>query len=235
MLSATISIFGLALAGLSSAQTSTISLYIPGADTQPLVGSVIGSDSAATTFALQCAPGTDATDCGFPGVFTLTEGPATAAYTFLAETGIDGTIAFTGYFDCSLAGTTSAVCAESFGGTEANDPGSSTETFSGSDFTYMPVTITGSAAVSSSSSSVAKGGPTPHSTGSTSTGTSKSTSVSGTGGTTSSPKSTGTGTGTGAGAVSQSSSSSTGGMPAITGNAKWVLGGGAAVAMAVLA
>jgi hypothetical protein len=43
MISATISIFGLALAGLSSAQTTTISLYIPGADTQPLIGSIIGS------------------------------------------------------------------------------------------------------------------------------------------------------------------------------------------------
>lgn len=37
-----ISIVGL-MAGLSFAQTSTVTLYIPGADTQPLVGSVIGA------------------------------------------------------------------------------------------------------------------------------------------------------------------------------------------------
>jgi len=92
MISATISIFGLVLAGLSSAQTTTISLYIPGADTQPLIGSIVGSDSAATTYALQCVAGTDASDCGFPGVFTLTEGPATAAYT-MSEAGSDGTLA----------------------------------------------------------------------------------------------------------------------------------------------
>jgi hypothetical protein len=91
---ATICIFGLAYAGLSFAQTTTTSLYIPGADTQPLIGSIIGSvcplplihpelpnntqDSAATTYALQCV---DTDNCGFPGVFTLTEGPSTAAYT----------------------------------------------------------------------------------------------------------------------------------------------------------
>jgi hypothetical protein len=41
MLSTTL-VSGLAFAGLSVAQ-STISLYIPGADTQPLVGSIIAS------------------------------------------------------------------------------------------------------------------------------------------------------------------------------------------------
>ncbi len=107
MFSATISIFGLAFAGLCSAQTTTLSLYIPGADTQPLIGSIIGSvrasprsssnsnnkqDSAATTYALQCVAGTDSSDCGFPGVFTLTEGPATAAYT-MSEAGNDGNLA----------------------------------------------------------------------------------------------------------------------------------------------
>jgi len=149
------------MTGLTSAQTSTISLFIPGADTQPLIGSVVGSDATATTYTLQCSPGTDSSDCGFPGVFTLTEGPSTAAYTMSMDDG-NGTLAFTGYFDCSLAGTTSAVCVESFGGTEANFPGMSTETLTATDYTYMPVVITagGAGGSNSASPSITKGGPT---------------------------------------------------------------------------
>lgn len=43
MLPATVSIFGLALASLSFAQTTTRSLFIPGVDPQNLIGSIIGS------------------------------------------------------------------------------------------------------------------------------------------------------------------------------------------------
>jgi len=94
MVSGAISILSLAFAGLSYAQTTTISLYIPGADTQPLIGSIVGSvcvlplfkpsktnttkDAAATTYALSCI---DSDTCGYPAGLTLTEGPSTAAYT----------------------------------------------------------------------------------------------------------------------------------------------------------
>ncbi|RQM08390.1 hypothetical protein DH86_00002626 [Scytalidium sp. 3C] len=77
----------------AAAQTSVLTLYIPGADVQPLVASVIGSDATATTYALQCAPGTDSNDCGINGVVTLTEGPKTAAYTFPAEMDESGSVA----------------------------------------------------------------------------------------------------------------------------------------------
>ena len=50
-------------------------------------------DATATTYAVQCKPGTDASDCGFPGVFTLTEGPARAAYTLTPEKDENGTLA----------------------------------------------------------------------------------------------------------------------------------------------
>ncbi len=42
-------------------------------------------DAIATTYVLECAPGTDASDCGFDGPFTLTEGPSTAVYTLSAD------------------------------------------------------------------------------------------------------------------------------------------------------
>ncbi|RFU33986.1 hypothetical protein B7463_g2351, partial [Scytalidium lignicola] len=142
----TISVLGLAIASLALAQTSVVTLYVPGADVQPLDASIVGSDATATTYAIQCAPGTDSNDCGLPGVITLVEGPKTAKYTMSAEMDASGAVAFTGYVDCSLAGTTSAVCIESYGGNEANSPGRSTMTYTGTDLEYMPVTITAGAA-----------------------------------------------------------------------------------------
>jgi len=227
---------GIVFAGLSVAQ-STISLYIPGADTQPLVGSVIASDATATTYALECAPGTDSDDCGFPGVFTLTEGPSTAVYTLGGDIEADSStiVAFSGYFDCSLDAS-SAVCVESFTGTEANFPGMSTETFTGTDFSYMPVVITdGPLATDVAAPSSTGAAPTPASTtsaggeavsnttgGKSSSGSATKTSASGSGATV-----------TQASATSKSSSASTGGVPMVTGNAKWVLGGAALAAVLV--
>ena len=76
-----ITILGLTLASLSSAQ-STVSLYLPGGfDPMPLVASILGSDSKATTYAVRCVPGTDENDCGMGGGIRVTQGPATAAYT----------------------------------------------------------------------------------------------------------------------------------------------------------
>jgi len=75
-----ITLLGLGLAGRSLAQ-STVSLYLPGFDPVPLVASIVASDSKATTYAVQCAPGTDSNDCGLGGGILLTQGPATAAIT----------------------------------------------------------------------------------------------------------------------------------------------------------
>lgn len=228
MLSTTV-FSGLVFAGLSVAQ-STISLFIPGADPQPLVGSIVASDATATTYALECAPGTDGSDCGFPGVFTLTEGPSTAVYTLGGDIEADSStvVAFSGYIDCSL-GSSSAVCVESFTGTDANFPGMSTETLTGTDFSYMPVVLTdaplntGAAAAPSSTTAA----PTASSTGSAKESTSASASNSG-----ATKTSSGTAQTQGA-SSSQSTSASTGGVPVITGNAKWVLGGAALAAILV--
>lgn len=218
-------IIALAFVCLSAAQTTT-SLFIPGADTQPLVAHVIGSDTIATTYAVECVPGTDASDCGFDGVFTLTEGPSTVAYTLSMgyENGSTSVLAFTGYIDCTLTGSpaTSGVCTESFGGDEANFPGMSTITLESSDITYMPVTIsdfeltnTGLASASATTASNTSAGR--------STSTAKST------------RSTGTGSGTGVAQSTGSTSLSKAGaaQAKATGNAQWVVGG-VAVALAVL-
>lgn len=47
----------------------------------------------------------------------------------------------TAVVDCSIANPTSAICVESFGGSEANSPGKTTETYSGTSV-YQPVIIT---------------------------------------------------------------------------------------------
>lgn len=231
MHSTTVTILGLAWASLSLAQSSTISLFIPGADTQSLVASIVGSDATATTYAFQCAD--PAGDCGFPEVVTLTEGPSRAAYTFAPQVDDNGTTAFNGYVDCSLA-SSSAVCAVSAGGTEANDPGLSTVTFTGTDYTSMPVVITAGALVASTGSSV------PASTTSSSS-TSKATGTNTSGSKASESGTTTSGTHTSSGAAAQTSgtssqtgtSTSTAGGSVITGSSAWVIGG-AALAFAAM-
>ncbi|TVY44861.1 hypothetical protein LSUB1_G001873 [Lachnellula subtilissima] len=226
-------VFGLAIASISFAQISTVSLYIPGADFQPLVASVVASDATATTYAVQCKPGTDASDCGFPGVFTLTEGPATAAYTLTPEKDENGTLALcvffgpsAGYFDCSLDSTVSAVCTESFGGTEANDPGMSTETFSGTDFAFQPVEITARATASSGgspSSAAASATNISSMTGNT-LGASATAKTSGSGGSSSGASQT---------SASQTAATSQAGVSALTENTRLALGG-VFVALAIM-
>ncbi|KKP07269.1 hypothetical protein THAR02_00593 [Trichoderma harzianum] len=72
----------LALSGAAmAAQSTTVSLLVPAADPQRLVGSVIGVDSAATTYAYGCAPGQPADKCGFESSQTITQGPTTWIYT----------------------------------------------------------------------------------------------------------------------------------------------------------
>lgn len=123
--------------------------------------------------------------------------------------------------DCSLDGTKSAVCVESFGGTEANFPGITTETYTGTDLPYMPVVITAGAAVSTGSSP-SSAVPSTTTNGTTATHTSgSSTKTSSSGGNSSGP----------AQANSSGTSTSTAGVPAITGNSGWVLGGALALAM----
>ncbi|OBT56182.1 hypothetical protein VE04_04065 [Pseudogymnoascus sp. 24MN13] len=130
-----------------------------------------------------------------------------------------------GQVDCSLAGTTSAVCVESFGGSEANFPGVSTETYTGTDPLYMPVTIIAGAVGANRIAS-------PSTTGSGS----ESTQTSGPGAGAGAAMSTADAKGSGAATTTTDSgpgAASTGAAAAISQGAGWVLGG-AAMAMAML-
>ncbi|PGH23232.1 hypothetical protein AJ80_02648 [Polytolypa hystricis UAMH7299] len=202
------SIIGLALLGLASAaQTSSVvSVFIPGTDTQSLVGSIIGNDATATTYLIQCAPGVDSSDCGMGPGLTLVSGPKTAALTM----GVRDS-EFYGEINCSMGGTTLAVCTEIMSGSEANFPGTETATFKSSDIGFMPVTVT-----AGSITSAAATAPTTTATASGSNALESGTAAANT-----------------ADASAPASESSTGGMPQITGNAKLVISG-AAVALAAI-
>lgn len=48
----------------------------------------------------------------------------------------------TGIMECALTGTTAAMCTETFGGTDANFPGTSVYALTSSRLEYIPATIT---------------------------------------------------------------------------------------------
>ena len=130
-----------------------------------------------------------------------------------------------GQYDCSLAGTTSAVCVESHGGSEANFPGVSTETYTGTDQPYIPITITARAVSANRVASTSTAG-----SGAESTQTSDAGAGAGAGMSAADAKSSGdaaTTTNSGPGGAS------TGAAAAISQGAGWVLGG-AAMALAML-
>ncbi|OAF55696.1 hypothetical protein VC83_07756 [Pseudogymnoascus destructans] len=219
---ASVSLVGLALATVSAAQKATVTLFVPSTDEQPLVASIIGSDATATTYAVSCDPGAEAQDCGVEGTITLTEGPTTVKYTIAPVIDPNGQTAFAGHFDCSLAGTTSAVCVESHGGSEASFPGVSTETYIGTDQPYIHITIMAGA--------VGANRIAPSTTGSGAESTQTSGAGAGAGMSATDTKGSGvaaTTTDSGPGGAS------TGAAAAVSQGAGWVLGG-AAMAMAML-
>ncbi|KAJ4345733.1 uncharacterized protein N0V89_011868 [Didymosphaeria variabile] len=106
----------------ASAQTTTpssaaakatgpiVSVLLPGADNQTLVGSVIAVKSALTTLNVECAPGTDSNDCGMPlGGMEVTQGPSTAVMSTVFAQESDPVVV-TYEWECSIGGTTTAKC-----------------------------------------------------------------------------------------------------------------------------
>ncbi|RVX75119.1 hypothetical protein B0A52_01396 [Exophiala mesophila] len=144
------------LASVVVAQSSgVVDVFFPGADGQTFIGSVITSDASQTTLAVTCPTETSDSDlgCGFDEPITVTVGPST----FHAEESFEG---ITAILECSLDGTTSALCAETYIGpaylidadvddltaTDATTDTSlittSTSTsLTGTDIVFIPVTL----------------------------------------------------------------------------------------------
>lgn len=89
-------------------------------------------DSDGETALYDPPPSQQSASCGRPS----TPEPPSSSHTHQAN------VHSAGKFECSLAGTTSAVCIESYGGSQANHEGVSTETYAGTEQPYIPITIT---------------------------------------------------------------------------------------------
>ncbi|KAL4749098.1 hypothetical protein BDW72DRAFT_178848 [Aspergillus terricola var. indicus] len=203
-----------ALASLAIAESTVTSMYILGADRQPLAASIMGNDASATTYSINCPPGTDSNDCGMGPGMTVIAADETTTYIMN-----DGDF-FQFTAECSV-GKSIAVCTESAGGPEANFPGVETAT---EEVSYMPVTVTAGSVTSAGASTA-----TSTSTSSTSTGTGASASEEAT--------AAGSASATRASETASQSAEETAAQPSETGAAVRVTGvvglafGGAAVAL----
>ncbi|OAP64824.1 hypothetical protein AYL99_00796 [Fonsecaea erecta] len=188
------SALALAMAAVVGAQSSSvINVFIPDADDQTLLGSLIASDATKTTMAISCPSNADMSECGFgPDAVTITFGPST----FRAAETLDPLSLM---LDCNVKGTTAATCTETYIGpadildTEtatATDSITDTDTkmittttttvLSQSEIVFIPVTITAFADSSSNTSATTTGasGSTASLATATSTGSGSSSSAS---------------------------------------------------------
>jgi hypothetical protein len=111
------------MVGLALSQMTTFEIPYPlGADGIHQV-SVITANKESTVLSIGCPENVDRSECGVFPYQTLTYGPST----WKMDMSVDGD-SFTMTQDCSF-GSGSAVCRESASGSEANFPGSSTETY----------------------------------------------------------------------------------------------------------
>ncbi|KUI53097.1 hypothetical protein VP1G_00330 [Cytospora mali] len=214
-----------ALVATTMAQsTSVTTLFLYGAEGDNIVGSVMSVAPGATTYFVNCAPGTDASDCGLGLGVTVVEGPSTFGM-HATESG-----AFTNDVVCKIVSET-ATCVETNAGPEANDPGTSTEIVSDLSEGVLPVTLTAglnllSGSGSTSASATASGSATS-STAQPSASVSSGPSATGSTASSSSSSSSGhssTSTATGTSAAASSSSTTSGAAPRMDGNVVAIAG-----------
>ncbi|KAL1851088.1 hypothetical protein Daus18300_012635 [Diaporthe australafricana] len=110
-------------------------LFLYDTDEGNFEGSVISAAPGATTYFVNCAPGTDGIDCGLKSGMTLVNGPSSFA---LHVTEAD---AFTQDIDCKVT-TEDADCTFTVAGPEANNPGYGVGAIVGLTDSLTPVTIT---------------------------------------------------------------------------------------------
>ncbi|CAI7664707.1 unnamed protein product [Penicillium bialowiezense] len=210
------------LAGATAAiAADTVTLFLPGFDSQNLVGKVIGSSGSTTTYVLSC-PDSDSDDCGVPpNGITVAQGHSSVA---IAYGGDSVTISEKCKYDA-----TTVSCSVSM-----NESGLTTAFQTGVPMTeipgaLMPVTITGTDAAGASATT---GASASASTAASTLATSASDNTA---------ASTATGTSTAgssdSSSVAATSQTETGNaaMPMITGNARWAAAGGVAAALAFAA
>ncbi|KAK8055724.1 hypothetical protein PG993_000951 [Apiospora rasikravindrae] len=128
----------LSAAGLAAAQTTVMDLFLPGNEGDSFQASVVSAMTKPPKieYFVTCAP--NAEDCGLGPGATVIMAPGSYAF------GLNEPPAFTMSVNCEVEHYT-GVCTHLVAGSEANDPGTETETmtdFKSEDF-FMPVTVTG--------------------------------------------------------------------------------------------
>ncbi|KAJ5209355.1 hypothetical protein N7449_003734 [Penicillium cf. viridicatum] len=126
-----------------AADYPVVSLFIPNADPQSLLGEVLGAQSATTTYSINCPAGkTNSTECGMgPGLF-LTAAPTSVEYLISAES--DNLY---NHVVCDVTDlpTGAYTCTDTVTGKGAATPGTSTSTIAWDQLSLLPVTITSTA------------------------------------------------------------------------------------------
>lgn len=79
MVGAPSALLAAALAAVSAAQSTIVTVMMPPVD-WPLVASVVEVFPSATSYLIACPTGTSREECDLPGVMSLLSGPATMSY-----------------------------------------------------------------------------------------------------------------------------------------------------------
>ncbi|KAJ5356361.1 hypothetical protein N7517_010970 [Penicillium concentricum] len=216
------------LAGATAAiAAETVSLFLLGFDQQPLEGKVIGTTGSMTKYLINCAAGSDSTECGLP----LLASPSPKALQLSVWDTVGNLIISlnrTVVESCKYD-SVSVTCAASLD--EEGLTTSITTTVALSEIpgggALLPVTITGTGTEKAAATT---GASVSASTAASTTGGTLTTSASTTGGT-----STGESSDSSSAAATSQTESGNAAMPMITGNARWAAGGvAAALALAAL-
>ncbi|KAI9040162.1 putative GPI anchored glycoprotein [Aspergillus affinis] len=199
----------LTLAFLASAisvvANDIVSIFLPEADPQPIVGKVIGVDGPLTSYVLYCAPGTDSDECGLPSEgYTVAQGASTYDMVYSYEDYVQSQ-------GCKIGNKSVVTCNVQMH--DATTTISSSAVLTTTDLPYRRVTITGT-----------ETGATNKATASA-TATAKSTASTG-------ASASATGSGADASASASATDSSNAALAQATGHAGWIASG-AAMALAL--
>ncbi|KAJ5978428.1 hypothetical protein N7501_001770 [Penicillium viridicatum] len=147
-----------------AADYPVVSLFIPNADPQSLLGEVLAAQSATTTYSINCPVGkANSTECGMgPGLF-LTAAPTSVEYLISAEPDNLCVSSTLNHFlemqwlthqlnrynhvvcDVTDLPTGAYTCTDTVTGQGAPTPGTSTSTIAWDQLSLLPVTITSTA------------------------------------------------------------------------------------------
>ncbi|KAK7950869.1 GPI anchored cell wall protein [Apiospora aurea] len=128
----------LSAAGLATAQTTVMDMFLPGSEGENFEASVVSAMTKPPKIEYFVTFAPNAEECGLGPGATVIMAPGSYAF------GLNEPPAFTMSVNCEVEHST-GVCTKMVGGSEANDPGTETETmtdFKSEDF-FMPVTVTG--------------------------------------------------------------------------------------------